>query len=175
MAVTKQIKKKTTRKRRTVSKKWSEEEIIIKDLLEKELEGLLSYVKSLHIGAICLIFIATIVALIATKGLFANDEHAVIAYIVFIAASIFSMVLSFWTLKPWVLPRFLLPMDMNTFELKDLRDLVKNHEEYLQLLKTHTQILTEQYLIPKLSRLRYAIAIITLGVSVGVIIAIALP
>jgi hypothetical protein len=168
----KAVKRKTIKKPTT---KWTEEFLAVKQLIEEELHGLLDYLRTIHHIAIVLMLTAFGFFLYGTKALFTDTEQTVIAFLIIIATSLVVALASAWALRPWILPRFLLPMDMNGFDLDELVDLVKDPSEYLTLLKTHTQILTDQYLIPKLRRLRNAIALFLFGMSIAIILSIALP
>ncbi len=166
-------KTKTIRSKRKV--KWTEEHFAIRKLLEEELHGLLAYIRSIHNIAILLILTSVIALLYSLNSLFQNDHKAVIGFLIIILTSLAVASTSTWVLRPWIMPRFLLPMDMNKLNLPELKLLFKDPDEYLMLLKTHTQILTDQFLLPKLSRLRNAIALFVFGVSIAILLSIALP
>jgi hypothetical protein len=166
-------KTKITRSKRKA--KWTEEHFAIRKLLEEELHGLLTYIRSIHNIAILLVMTSIVTLLYALNCLFQADHKAVIAYLIIILTSLCVVTTATWVLRPWIVPRFLLPMDMNNLNLAELKQLFKDPDEYLMLLKTHTQILTDQFLLPKLSRLRNAIAVFVFGVSIAILLSIALP
>jgi len=170
-----QRKAKTKSSRSKRKAKWTEEHFAIRKLLEEELHGLLAYIRAIHNIAILLIVTSIITLLYALNSLFQNDHKAIIAFLVIIFTSLAVTSASTWVLRPWIMPRFLLPMDMNKLNLDELKDLFKDPNEYLMLLKTHTQILTDQFLLPKLSRLRNTIALFVFGMSIAIILSIALP
>lgn len=155
--------------------KWTPELMTLKELLEEELHGLLHYLRSLHTTAIVLLSATTAIQLFSITYLFSADHRAVVAFLVVISTSILVSIMAGWTLKPWTLPRFLLPIDMNNFSIDELKQLTDHPFEYIKLLKTHTQILSEQYLRPKLNRLRNAVGLLIFGFVIAIIITITLP
>lgn len=173
MPKTKKVTK--TKRTRVVAKKWNDQHRAVSRLLEDELQGLMQYLRSLHYIALILIIASTAVLIYALRILFENSQHAVVGFLVIIITGLSVIFASTMVLRPWILPRFLLPLDLNQLEVKQLMDLFKNPAEYHELLKNHIQILTENFLIPKLKRLRNAIALLIFGISIAIILAIALP
>lgn len=167
--------KKKRKKRRSTKLKWSDQHLAVKQLFEEELHGLLRYLSSIHMIAIVLIISSVVSLMYALSVVFQNDHKAVVGFLVIISTSLVVAIASSLVLRPWIFPRFLLPMDLHTIDLKQLEDLFKDPEEYLILLKEHIQILTDQYLIPKLHRLRNAIILFIFGMSTSVLLSIALP
>lgn len=167
--------KSASKTSRTRKKKWTEQHFAIRRLLEEELQGLLQYIRSLHYLAVTLLISSTLTFLYSLGVLFQSDHSAVVAFLLIVATSLGVAIASAWVLKPWIAPRFLLPMDMNELELDELKKLFNDPDEYLLLLKTHIQILTDQFLLPKLGRLRNAIALFLFGMSIAILLSIALP
>jgi hypothetical protein len=179
MKKTKKITKKTTRKKvvkkSSKKKKWSDQHRAVSHLMEEELQGLIQYLRSIHYIALIMILSSIAILIYALKMLFENGSHAVIAFIAIMITSLTVIFASTLVLRPWVLPRFLLPLDLQDIQVKQLMDLFKDPDEYHELLKNHIQILTENFLIPKLKRLRNALAFFIFGISISLILAIALP
>lgn len=171
----KQPAKKRAISRKTTKAKWTDQQLSVRRLLEEELHGLIHYLRSIHYIAVILIISSLATLLYALSVLFTNGHQAIVGFLVVIVTSIAVSIASAWVLKPWVLPRFLLPIDLNNLDLDQLKSLFNHPDEYLQLLKTHTQVLTEQFLIPKLTRLRNAIVLFVFGMSIAILLAIVLP
>lgn len=167
--------KTTIRSRNKTKVTWSETQVGLRTLMEEELHGLLQYLRSIHYLAVGLMLASLAALVYGISVLFQNDHQAVVAFLVMAASSFTVSLTCLWALQPWVLPRFLLPMDMNGFDIDELKALFNDPEEYLKLLKTHIQVLTDQFLLPKLSRLRNAIALFLFGMATSVILSIALP
>lgn len=162
-------------KKITRAKKWSDQHRAVSHLMEEELQGLLQYLRSIHYIALVLIISSIATLIYSLKMLFDNGSHAVVAFLVILITSLTVIFASTLVLRPWVLPRFLLPLDLHDIKVKQLMDLFKNPDEYHELLKNHIQILTENFLIPKLKKLRNALAFFIFGISIAIILAIALP
>lgn len=179
MPAKKKTKKKAVRAsargRSRSTKKWTDQHKAVANLLEDELNGLLHYLRSIHYIALILISISFVGLIYALKVLFENGQNAVIGFLIIIATALAAILASAFVLRPWILPRFLLPLDLSELNLSQLKDLFKNPDEYLNLLKNHIQILTENFLFPKLQRLRNAIALLIFGILIAVILSMALP
>lgn len=163
------------KKKKTTSVKWTESHRAVAHLMEEELQGLIDYLRTLHYLAIALIVSSVIALVYSLRVLFENGQHAVVAFLVIIITSVSVILLSLLALRPWVLPRFLLPMDLAEVDLKQLIGLFSSPTEYLTLLRGHIQALTESFLLPKLHRLRHAITILIFGIATATLLAIALP
>jgi len=131
--------------------------------------------QSLHRASIILIVGASAVIIFAMRVLFQNEQSAVVGFLTLILTGIIVVIFSFWSLRPWVLPRFLLPIDLDELDIEKLMELFKDPQEYLILLKNHIEILTESFLLPKLRRLRNALISLAFGISVAILLAIMLP
>lgn len=167
-----------TKKRRTSSrraKKWTDQHKAVIHLLEYELEGLIQYLRSVHYIAMIVIVSAMAALIYALRVLFNNDQQAVVGFLVIIVTAIAVIITASWVLRPWVLPRFLLPLDLQQINNKQLLELFKNPEEYISLLKNHLEALTDQFLVPKLRRLRNAMILLIFGVSTALLLSVALP
>ncbi len=161
--------------RKTKGLIWTEQHLAVKALMEEELHGLLHYLRSIHYLAVVLLLASIATLFYALSVIFQNDHTAVVGFLMVIFTSLTVSIISVWTLKPWIMPRFLLPIDMNELDLSQLLTLFNSPEEYLNLLKSHTQLLTEQYLIVKLRRLRMAILFFVFGAAVAILLSIAVP
>ncbi|MBI4121896.1 MAG: hypothetical protein HY461_01045 [Parcubacteria group bacterium] len=144
-------------------------------MLEEEVNGLNQYLRALHFLAVILIGASAGALTYAIRVLFENQQHAVIAFIVIILTAAGVILASVLALRPWVLPRFLMPLDLRQLEYEDLMAVFTSPKDYLLLLKKHIEQLTEGFLIPKLARLRHAITILVLGMSIAALLAVALP
>ena len=174
ISTSKPVKKKAARKR-LVKKKWSDQQLAVKKLFEEELHGLLQYLSAIHFMAVIIIISSVASLMFALSVVFQNDHKAVVGFLVIISTSLVVSIAAALVLRPWIYPRFLLPMDLHSIDLKQLEDLFRDPEEYLILLKEHIQILTDQYLIPKLHRLRNTIILFIFGMATSVLLSIALP
>ena len=157
------------------AKKWNEQHRAAHQLLNEELNGVLQYLRTVHFLAFILIVASIFASIYATRILFQNSQQAVVGFLVMLVASLITILISASALHPWILPRFLLPLNLENFETKELLNLFKKPEEYILLLKNHIQVLTDNFLIPKLKRLHAAMAVFILGVSIAIVLAVALP
>lgn len=155
--------------------RWNEQHRLISHLLEHELSGLLQYLRSLQYVTMFIIAAAALVLVMALQALFENGQHAVTSYLVLIGASSLSIILGLLALRPWVLPRFLLPIDIRQLRYDEMMDVVAQPREYIHLLKQHIEHLTQTYLLRKLTHIRRGIAIQVFGLAVAVVLSIALP
>lgn len=167
--------KKTSKPKRKRPNKWNDQYRTVNKLLEDELKGLITYLSTIHYTAIILVITSIAALIYSTQIIFNNDHQAVVGFLIIIVTSVVVMILSAWTLKPWVLPRFLLPIDLSELDIKKLMTLTTNPDEYLTMLINHIEAITDQFLIPKLRRLRNAIVILTFGISLAILLSIALP
>lgn len=169
MAITK------TKKKRSSGAKWTESHRALTHLMEEELQGLIEYLRALHYVAMILIVSCVAAVIYSLRVLFENGQHAVVAFLIIIITAIAVILMSLLALRPWVLPRFLLPMDLAEVDLKQLIGLFANPNEYLELMRHHIQVLTNNFLLPKLHRLRHAITVLIFGIATATLLAIALP
>ena len=167
----KQTKKSTNKK----AKKWNDQHRAAAELMTQELEGILKYIRSLHLLAMALLIVSISILIFSLRVLFANGEHAVVGFLIIILTCLSVMLTSVLAMRPWVLPRFLLPLDMKDFDVKGLLALFKDPEEYLLLIKNHIEILTYNFLLPKLGYLKNSIALLIFGISIAIILSVALP
>ncbi len=168
-------KTKTVRSKPKRAERWTEQHRALCHLLEEEINGLIQYLRALHFLAILLIISAAASITYAIRVLFENGQHAVIAFIVIIVTAAMVILASVYALRPWVLPRFLMPLDLSQLQFDELMDVFSSPREYILLLKKHIQQLTEAFLLPKLRRLRHAITLLVFGMSIAALLAIALP
>lgn len=169
-------KKKPAKKRKKpVQNKWNDQYKAVSHLMEVELQGLIQYLRAIHYFAVILIVSGIVAMIYSLRVLFQDEQHAVIGFLVIILTLLAVVITSAWVLRPWVLPRFLLPMDLSQLDIKQLLSLFKEPEEYLKLIIEHTEALTEQFLLPKLRRLRNSIVILIFGISTAMLLSIMLP
>lgn len=164
-----------TKKPKSASVKWSESHRALAHLMEEELHGLIDYLRALHNIALALIVTSVIALVYSLRVLFENGQHATVAFLIIIVTAVAVVLMSLLALRPWVLPRFLLPMDLAEVNLKQLTNLFASPTEYLELLRNHIQALTETFLLPKLHRLHHAITVLIFGIATATLLAIALP
>jgi len=168
----------TKTKKRAVARRkkaWTPEEEKIALLLENELKGLLDYLHTLSIIAVILFVSSVGGFMYGLQMLFEEHERAVIAFLLVVATTFVTSIFSALALKPWPLPRFLLPMDLHDITVKDLSGMIVSPKEYIHSIAEHIQIVTEKYLLARLHRLRNAITILLFGLSTAIILAITLP
>ena len=163
------------KKKSSASIPWTQNQQALAHLMEEELQGLIEYLRTIHYVALTLIAASCVALIYALRVLFENSQHAIIAFIVIMVTAIGVILTSILVLRPWVLPRFLLPMDLASVNIDDLKALFQGPDEYLQLLHKHIQVLTDSFLLPKLRRLRHAITLLIFGISIALVLAIALP
>ncbi len=161
--------------KRTKAEKWTDQHRTLCHLLEEELHGLVHYLRALHYLSILLICGSVAGIILAVRALFANGEHAVAAFITIILTCSGVLTASLLSLRPWVLPRFLLPIDIHELRYDDMLLVTASPREYIHLLKRHIQKLTDAYLLRKLTYLRHAIALMVFGTAVAAVLSVALP
>lgn len=171
----KRIQKQKPTPKRQRPERWTDQHRTLCHLLEEELHGLVQYLRALHYLSILLVCGSVVGIIIAVRALFANGEHAVAAFITIIVTCVAVLTAAILSLRPWVLPRFLLPIDIHELRYDDMLLVTSSPREYIHLLKRHVQKLTESYLLRKLSYLRHAITIFVFGVAVAVVLSVALP
>lgn len=157
------------------SVRWTEQHRAVCHLLEEEIDGMIQYLRALHFLAVVLILAAAAAMTYAIRILFENGNHAVIAFIVILVTSTGVIALGILALRPWVLPRFLMPLDISNIDYDDLMAIGSSPQQYVMLLKNHIQQLTEAFLLPKLRRLQHAITLFVFGMATAALLAIALP
>lgn len=164
-----------TKKKKPAAVKWNESHRALAHLMEEELQGLIEYLRTLHYLAMALIVTCVAALVYSLRVLFENGQHAVVAFLIIIITAVAVILMSLLALRPWVLPRFLLPMDLAEVDLKQLMGLFASPTKYLELIRGHVQALTETFLLPKLHRLRHAITVLIFGIATATLLAIALP
>jgi hypothetical protein len=162
-------------KRPAVKETWTEQHRLLCHLLEEEVHGLMHYLRALHFLAVGLIIAAGGTLIYGLSALFQNTQHAVVAFLMLVVTAALVMLLSIAALRPWILPRFLLPTDMGDLRYDEMLETLRSPREYISLLKNHVQHISERYLSKKLARLREAIFVLVFGIAVASILAIALP
>lgn len=168
-------KKPAKKRKKTTANKWNDQYKAVSHLMEVELQGLIQYLRAIHYFAVIIIVSGIAAMIYSLRVLFQDEQHAVVGFLVIIITLLVVVITSAWALRPWVLPRFLLPMDLSELDIKQLVSLFKEPEEYLKLIIEHTEALTEQFLIPKLRRLRNSIVILIFGISTAMLLSIMLP
>lgn len=167
--------KTKTRSTKPRPERWQEQHRALCHLLEEEIHGLVHYLRSLHQLAIFLIIVSAGGLIFAFRALFENGQHAVTGFITIIVTCVAVAISSLLALRPWVLPRFLLPMDIHQLRYDEMMHVVSSPREFIHLLKHHIQQLTDTYLLRKLGHLRRSIAFLVFGVAVSIVLSIALP
>lgn len=171
----KRTTKTKTEPRKARPERWMEHHRALCHLLEEELHGLVHYLRALHYLAIFLISASAAGLIVAFRALFENGQHAVTGFIALIVTCVAVIASSLLALRPWVLPRFLLPIDLHQLRYEEMMAVISSPREYIHLLKQHVQQLTDAFLLRKLGHLRRAIALLVFGIAVSIVLAIALP
>lgn len=168
-------KRTTKTKSAPRGERWTDQHRLLTHLLEEELHGLISYLRSLHYLAI-LLFLASLGGTVLTlRSLFENSQHGVTGFIALLITCFISGLTSLLSLRPWILPRFLLPIDIHQLRYDEMMAVMSSPREYVHLLKHHIQQLTDNYLLRKLKLLRIAIFSLLFGLSVALLLCISLP
>ncbi len=165
----------TKTKRHAPREAWNDQHRMLAHLLEEEIHGLVGYLRSLHYVAIFLFTVAMAGSLFALRSLFENGQHGVTGSFVLLVTCLGSALCALLALRPWVLPRFLLPMDIHQLRFDEMMDMMSSPREYVHILKHHVQQLTDNYLLRKLRWLRWSLFSFLFGLSVALVLCIALP
>jgi len=165
---------KIKRARATVER-WNDQHRLLCRLLEEEVHGMNHYLRSLHYLAIFVVLISSLSLLLALRSIFENGQHALTGFVIACLASMISITMALLSLRPWILPRFLLPIDIRQLRYDEMLAVTGSPREYIHLLKHHIQKLTDSYLLPKLRFLRLAIFSLVFGLALAILLGIALP
>lgn len=167
--------KSKTKRVRTIVERWNDQHRLLCRLLEEEVHGMNHYLRSLHYLSIFVISISAIGLLLALRSIFENGQHALTAFVVACIACMVSIIFALLSLRPWILPRFLLPIDIRQLRYDEMLAVTASPREYIHLLKHHVQKLTDSYLLPKLRYLRFAIFSLVFGLALAIVLGLALP
>jgi hypothetical protein len=163
------VKTKTTKTIQKRPIRWNDQHRALCHLLEEEIDGLVQYLRALHFLAVFLIIASTGAMTYAIRVLFENGQHAIIGFIVIIITAVVVILSSVYALRPWILPRFMMPLDVSQLEYDELMEVFASPQNYILLLKKHIEQLTESFLLPN------AITLLVFGMSTAALLAIALP
>jgi len=169
---------KSTTKTKSVRvnvERWNDQHRLLSRLLEEEVHGMIHYLRSLHYLSIFVISISSLGLILALRSIFENGQHALTGFAVACLACMASITLSVMSLRPWILPRFLLPIDIRQLRYDEMLAVTASPREYIHLLKHHIQKLTDTYLLPKLRFLRLAIFALIFGLALAILLGLALP
>lgn len=168
-------KRRTKTKATHRAERWTDQHRLLSHLLEEELHGLVSYLRGLHYLAIVLFLCALGGVVFSIRSLFENGQHGVTGFIAILLTCFTSGIAALLSLRPWILPRFLLPIDIHQLRYDEMMAVMSSPREYIHLLKHHVQQLTDTYLLRKLKLLRLSIFAFLFGVSVALLLCISLP
>lgn len=160
---------------RTTVERWNDQHRLLCRLLEEEVHGMIHYLRSLHYLSIFVISVSSLGLILALRSIFENGQHALTGFAVACLACMVAITLSLLSLRPWILPRFLLPIDIRQLRYDEMLAVTASPREYIHLLKHHIQKLTDSYLLPKLRYLRLSIFALVFGLAVAILLGVALP